>query len=75
MPPCVSSWPKAHGDNERLAQVVQGIEEREAAACPEDVGFEEYIRTLQQRLAQVEKELATTKQHRDDLIEELRQQP
>lgn len=30
---------------------------------------------LKERLAQVEKELATTKQHRDDLIEELKRQP
>lgn len=41
---------QAHGDNERLARVIQDIEEREAAVCPEDVGFDEYIRTLQQRL-------------------------
>lgn len=41
---------EAHGDNERLARVIQDIEEREAAVCPEDVGFDEYIRTLQRKL-------------------------
>lgn len=61
---------QAHSDNERLALVVQGIEEREAAVCPEDIGFDEYIRTLQSRLAQVEKErddaLIRVKELQDD---------
>ena len=30
---------------------MQNVEEKEAACCPEDVGFDEYIRTLKQLLA------------------------
>lgn len=32
---------------------IEDVREREAAVCPEDVGFDEYIRTLQSQLAQV----------------------
>jgi hypothetical protein len=32
---------------------IAGVEEREAAVCPEDIGFDEYIRTLQKQLAVV----------------------
>lgn len=45
-----------HSDNERAALVIQNIEEREAAVCPEDVGFDEYLRSLQFQLAQVTQE-------------------
>jgi hypothetical protein len=30
---------------------IADVEEREAAVCPEDIGFDEYIRTLQKQLA------------------------
>jgi len=36
---------------ERLKTWQGEIEEREAAVCPEDVGFDEYIRCLEKRLA------------------------
>lgn len=47
------------------------VVEREAAVCPEDVGFDEYIRTLQSRLAQVEKERDTAR--RDGRLEGLKE--
>lgn len=52
---------------ERLAQANNfnnDIVEREAAVCPEDVGFDEFIRSLQSRLSEVEKE-------RDTLLDKL----
>lgn len=52
---------------ERLAQANEfndDVVEREAAVCPEDVGFDEYIRSLQSRLSEVEQE-------RDDLRQEV----
>ena len=36
-------------ENEQLLKWQADIQEREAAVCPEDVGFDEYIRTLEHR--------------------------
>jgi len=46
----------ARGEIERLKSERLDFENREGAICPEDVGFEEYIRTLEKRVEELEKE-------------------
>jgi len=41
-------------ENERLKSERLDFENREGAICPEDVGFEEYIKTLQKRVEELE---------------------
>jgi len=41
-------------ENERLKSECLDFENREGAICPEDVGFEEYIRHLQKRVEELE---------------------
>jgi hypothetical protein len=41
------------------------VEEREAAVCPEDVPFDEYIRSLQSALAAAQAEVERLKTERD----------
>jgi hypothetical protein len=40
-----------HVEIERMTRWQTDVENREAACCPEDVGFDEYIRSLEQKLA------------------------
>jgi len=44
-------------ENERLKSERLDFENREGAICPEDVGFEEYIRVLEKRVEDLEDKL------------------
>jgi chromosome segregation ATPase len=39
-------------ERDRLRKFESDVEEREAAVCPEDVGFDEYIRVLDKKLSE-----------------------
>jgi hypothetical protein len=45
-----ASWERAEGNVKRLRAELFEIEEREAACCPEDTGFDEYIATLKKKI-------------------------
>jgi plasmid stability protein len=42
--------------------------ERECACCPEDVGFDEFIKALQAKIGRQEEELRSLREERDDLL-------
>jgi chromosome segregation ATPase len=42
--------------------------EREGACCPEDVGFDEFIKALQAKIGRQEEELRSLREERDDLL-------
>ena len=52
---------KLEKENERLKSERLDFENREGAICPEDVGFEEYIKTLKKQVEELELEVATIK--------------
>jgi chromosome segregation ATPase len=43
---------RVRGERDRLRKFESDVEEREAAVCPEDVGFDEYIRVLDKKLSE-----------------------
>lgn len=56
----------AEVERDELRRRLAEIEEREAACCPEDVPFDEYIRALESKFEQMREALHLA----DDLIDE-----
>jgi len=54
-----------------LKKQLSDIEEREAACCPEDVPFDEYIWALKKRMAEARNESEQLRQHAADLEHDL----
>ncbi|HPT48365.1 MAG TPA: hypothetical protein PLM07_20975 [Candidatus Rifleibacterium sp.] len=53
-------------ERDELRRRLQALEEREAACCPEDVPFDEYIKALESKFEQMRDALKAA----DDLIDE-----